>query len=36
MKEELKGALRIAYPGYHGLGEWEPALEIAEERYHFE
>lgn len=32
----MKGALRIAYPGYYGLGEWEPAVEIAEGKYHFE
>lgn len=36
VREELKAALKIAYPGYYGLGDWEPAVEIAEGRYHFE
>jgi len=22
--DNLRGAMMIAYPGYHGLGEWEP------------
>ena len=35
MKEELKAALRIAYPNYEGLGEWEPAVRICEEDYDF-
>lgn len=26
----LKGVMMISYPGYHGLGEWEPARIILE------
>ena len=26
----LKGVMMISYPGYHGLGEWEPARVILE------
>lgn len=33
--EELKAALRIAYPNYEGLGQWEPARQIAEDGYNF-
>jgi len=23
--DNLRGAMMIAYPAYHGLGDWEPA-----------
>lgn len=36
MKEELKAALVMAYPGFDGLGIWEPARSIAENSYVFE
>lgn len=36
MKEELRAALVMAYPGYDGLGVWEPARAIAENTYVFE
>lgn len=29
MKQQLKAALVMAYPGYYGLGTWEPARQIA-------
>jgi len=34
LKEELnklRGAIMIAYPGYHGLPPWEPAKLILED-----
>lgn len=39
LKEEinkLRGAVMIAYPGYHGLPEWEPALLILENKHTWE
>ena len=36
MMEELKAALKIAYPNFEGLGEWEPALRICVGDYDFE
>lgn len=36
MKEELSAALRIAFPNFEGIGEWEPAREICEGFYAFE
>lgn len=32
----MRAAFKIAYPGNQGLGEWEPALQIAENQYEFQ
>ena len=29
----LKGVLHMGYPGYNGLGEWEPARFLIEQKY---
>ncbi len=29
----MKGVMMIAYPGYHGVEDWEPAKEILEGNY---
>lgn len=34
--EQLKACLQIAYPGMHGLGDWEPARLICEGDYNFD
>lgn len=28
--DNLRGSMMISYPGYHGLGEWEPARLLLE------
>lgn len=33
MIEEMIAAVRIAYPNFEGLGEWETAVMFAENRY---
>ena len=33
MFDQLRGVMMIAYPGYHGVPEWEPAREILEGQY---
>ena len=34
--DNLRGAVMIAYPGYHGLPEWEPARLILEDKHFLE
>lgn len=34
--DNLRGAVMIAYPGYHGLPPWEPAVLILENKFDWE
>lgn len=34
--DELKAAMIISYPGFEGLGEWEPARNICEGFYEWD
>ena len=34
--DSLRGAVMIAYPGYFGLPEWEPAREVLENKVDFQ
>jgi cilia- and flagella-associated protein 298 len=33
--EHLRGAVMIAYPGYHGLPYWEPVVEMLENKINY-